>query len=277
GEVRSLRASSNREENFERYRKLALSSTQQTIGTAAWAEIDAADYSSGIKYENDAVVVYRKTDTIYGTSGGTTGQACWVLAEESGLDIADWIDNLDLGDEDIWSIKNYYHRTEACGCEDWTWWWCSKYKACSRTKSHGDGFDGFVKPYNNMRYSIWSRIQSTCSTNDRLIMAGYSRGGGILNSLAYVMYKDGLWSTSKMMLVTFGSPRVLSDGLSDEVHGKFQQLRFVNDDDIVPSVPYGWMGYKHFGTNKNSNGNEGRDKPGFSYSIPDHLGYGSWF
>ncbi|GBG26064.1 Mono- and diacylglycerol lipase, partial [Hondaea fermentalgiana] len=276
GQVRSLRAADEDEGESLRARRLALTSNQQTIGTVAWAEVEAADYSGGLVHENDAVIVFRKADAIYGSAGGTTGQACWVMAQESG-DTADWVDNFDTGDETVWSIKNYYHRAEACGCESTTWWWCSQYYACSTSKAHGDGFDGFVKPYNALRYQIWSRIQSTCNSNDRLIIAGYSRGGGVLNALAYTMYKDGLWSTSKMMLVTFGSPRVLSDGLSDEVHGKFEQLRFVNNDDVVPSVPYGWMGYKHFGTNKNRNGNEGRDSPGFSSSISDHTSYGDWF
>ncbi|GBG26062.1 Mono- and diacylglycerol lipase [Hondaea fermentalgiana] len=278
GEVRSLRASS-KEENFNRYRQLALTSTQQTIGATAWAVVEEAEtlgYSGGVSYENDAVLVLRKSDTAFGTSGSTSGYACWVTAQATG-DIADWLDNLDVGDEDIKSIATYSIRDESCGCAKYTWWWCSTYKTCTTYKSYSNGYDGFVKPHNNMRLSIWSQISSTCSSNDRLILNGYSRGGGVMNAFAYAVYKDGLWETSRMVLVTFGSPRVLSDDLSDEIHGQFTQMRFVHDDDIVPSVPYGWMGYKHFGTNKNSNGDEGRDKPGFSTSISDHTSYDDWF
>jgi len=134
-----------------------------------------------------------------------------------------------------------------------------------------------------MRSGIWSRIQSKCNSNDRLVLAGYSRGAGILNALAYVLYKDSLWPLTKMAYVNFGSPRTLSDDLSDEVHGKFTQLRLVYKKDPVPSVPYGWMGYKHFGTMKcNDCGySEGRDKPDFAWGIDggflQHLGYGDWF
>mmetsp|Transcript_21952 Transcript_21952/g.39291 ORF Transcript_21952/g.39291 Transcript_21952/m.39291 type:complete len:302 (-) Transcript_21952:185-1090(-) len=284
GQTRELRETSGSIASFRRdqYRELALSSSQTTLATKAWSEIETTTYPNEITYESDRATVYRKADNIYGTSGGTSGYICWVIAEESG-DVADWAANLDTGSDNIMSIKKYTYQAEACGCETYTWWWCSKYYSCSTYQEYEEGYDGFVKAYNAMRLTIYSRIQSTCGSNDRLVLAGYSRGAGILNALAYVMYKDSLWTASKMVYVNFGSPRTLSDNLSDEVHGQFEQLRLVYEKDPVPSIPYGWMGYKHFGTMKcnNCGYTEGRDAPSFSWAIDggigDHTSYGEWF
>ncbi|GBG26063.1 Mono- and diacylglycerol lipase [Hondaea fermentalgiana] len=266
----------------EAQRELALSSSQRSLGNEAWRRISTTSYPDPVLSGSDKATVFRTSDNIYGTSGGTTGKICWVIAEESKVELGDWTGNFDLGSDPIKSIKNYYIRSERCGCQEKTLWWCSKYKQCNTYKTFQKGFDGFVKPYNKMRYAIWNRVKSKCNSNDRLVIAGYSRGAGILNALAYIVYKDNLWPLNKLVYVSFGSPRTLNDAASDQVHGKFTQLRLVYKKDPVPSVPYGWMGYKHFGTMKcNSCGyGEGRDRPHFAVSLSGfvhHLSYGTWF
>mmetsp|Transcript_19805 Transcript_19805/g.38815 ORF Transcript_19805/g.38815 Transcript_19805/m.38815 type:complete len:252 (-) Transcript_19805:813-1568(-) len=67
----------------EAYRKLALSTEQTALGTEAWYQIDTTDYPNAVSYDGDRVTVYQTTDNIYGTEGDTSGNICWIIAEES--------------------------------------------------------------------------------------------------------------------------------------------------------------------------------------------------
>lgn len=68
------------------YRELALSSSQNSLGTEGWKQIDTTSYPDAVTYKSDRATVYRTSDNIYGTSDGTTGMICWVIAEESSIE-----------------------------------------------------------------------------------------------------------------------------------------------------------------------------------------------
>lgn len=64
-------------------RGLGLTSSQVSLVNTAWAEIIAARYPRAVVAGSDRATVYRQLDTVYGTDGGTSGYACWVMAQET--------------------------------------------------------------------------------------------------------------------------------------------------------------------------------------------------
>jgi len=209
----------------------------------AFRFIDQKFYPDPIVEENDRATVFR--------SGGT----CYIIAEESG-DEADWADNLDLGDEDILSLSSTFGRDESCGCSRrWFFGGCREYNQCSYSPSLGRGYQGFVKSFNAMRFRLRDDVNSNCRSGDFITFAGYSRGAGVILPFVYVAIEENLVDVNRIRVATFGSPRVLKSTQSDILHNALisssssRIYRLVNNQDLVPSIPYPWMGdYKHAGT-----------------------------
>lgn len=107
-----------------------------------------------------------------------------------------------------------------------------------KDKKWGYGMKGFVLAFEGMRAEMWAQMQKKCDVgSDVFVFTGHSRGGAVAQVAATVVYLERLVPAARLRLVTFGSPRALRSALSDKVHNKFPQLRFVNRDDPVPSVP----------------------------------------
>eukprot|EP01134_Creolimax_fragrantissima_P000698 CFRG0698T1 len=113
-------------------------------------------------------------------------------------------------------------------------------------------------------------ILKNCGTPKVLTFLGYSRGGGIANVLAAMYYRRGDY---EVQLITWASPRALSKSWANYYQNKFYQIRVVNDNDVVTTMPPTWFGYKHFGTvvcldcKKNGQDADG----GFSFNVFNHL------
>jgi len=179
----------------------------------AWDMIDAETYSNGVSDANDQANVRRDA---------SRGE-CYIIAEESNVEILDWVQNLDLGNDPIMSLRTRFGRDSSCGCRRRPWYalgFCTEYYACDYHYEVAKGFDGFIKSYNNLRLGILSRMNSRCASSDTRILAGYSRGAGILNPLAYSLLSEGILSSGQMRMATFGSPRSLKDAESDYVHSR---------------------------------------------------------
>lgn len=108
-----------------------------------------------------------------------------------------------------------------------------------RAESGGWVHNGFQ----NALDEIWNKIFLLIEAHDdkQLIFTGHSLGGAMATVAA---------SRCKHLdpkLYTFGSPRV---GNADFVNSfkNVKHYRFVNNNDIVPTVPMWWMGYAHHGT-----------------------------
>jgi len=247
------------------YQELIGSFPQSTV-SSVWSQIENANYAGQVVFENDAALVKR------------VGSTCYIIAQETN-EAGDWWDNLSTGSTAIMSSKKKTVADSSCGCKKSAWYGCAQYKSCSAYYALGNGFKGFTLTYNAMRLALWNKINSVCSSSDTKIFGGYSRGGGIMNIMAYAMHKEGL--ISSMKLVTFGSPRALGKSESDAVHGKFEQYRMIYKKDPVPSLPYGWMGVKHYGAMRcNQCGyDEARDAPGWGWptDAKDHTSYNNWF
>eukprot|EP01134_Creolimax_fragrantissima_P002685 CFRG2685T1 len=93
---------------------------------------------------------------------------------------------------------------------------------------------------------LLEKIQNNCGSRDVVTFSGHSRGGGIAQVLASWYYQQGTFNTIK--LVSWGSPRGLTDSSADNFHTDYYQVRVINDNDPIPSLPTEAMGYKHFGS-----------------------------
>jgi len=92
--------------------------------------------------------------------------------------------------------------------------------------------------------NVWDEIQASMEKNltedHKVFICGHSLGGAMATIAA-----------SRLMpnvecLYTFGSPRVGAFGWRKLV--KVEHYRYVNNNDIVPKVPFAIMGYAHHGT-----------------------------
>lgn len=86
---------------------------------------------------------------------------------------------------------------------------------------------------------IWAQIEESLPLleNKKIYITGHSLGGAMATIAASRLQ-------SKIeCLYTFGSPRVGSKIFADSI--KVKHFRFVNNNDIVPSVPFVLMGYRH--------------------------------
>jgi len=218
-------------------RRLMDESNHAPILDEAWDEIDGPyPASNTLLFNNDAggddkVKIYAKGDT------------CWLVARETDQ-LGDMWNNLDLGKEVI-SSSVTSGRYNYCRCaKSNRRGSCKTRSVCS--KSLGEGFDGFVKPYNALRFQIKSYMGTYCGGLTKFVYAGYSRGGGIAMAMAFAHMKDGLAKSSDhVQLVTFGSPRVLEKkdayDLANFVDVSFRAVK--SGVDLVPSVPPSWFGH----------------------------------
>lgn len=250
----------------DEYRELAFTGSSDI--SSAWEKIESETYNNAVTFKTDRVNVRKE------------GSTCWIIAEETN-EAGDWFNNLNAGSADILSIKKYNAQDKSCGCARSTLGYCREYNTCNTYKSIGKGFKGFVNTYNTMRLDIWNKIQSTCGTGlSRYQFAGYSRGAGIATPLVYALIEDGLIPKSRIRMHTFGSPRALDDQTSDILHNHmsgstFRIDRLVNQQDIVPSIPFDWWGFKHVGNMDcfDCDYEKGRDRPFYAWSIPQHTKY----
>lgn len=100
---------------------------------------------------------------------------------------------------------------------------------------------GFVhNGFQNELEKIWHEILITLANHltKRLTITGHSLGGAMA-TVAASRLKDRIHS-----LYTFGSPRVGTKKMV-EAFKEVKHYRFVNNNDIVPTVPFAFMGYRH--------------------------------
>lgn len=227
-------------------RELALSDEHYDVASNVWSHITKDSWMEAIeKQVYDEGSDKAKVDLI--------DHVCYITAKESD-DGGDWTGNFDFGFENIDSSLLTSQTASSCGCESYYWFWksrCKKYKTCSSYHSVGRGYAGFVKAANQLRFDIKDEIIGNCTGADKYVFGGYSRGGGIVQVLAYLFLKDGLIESSKTSLVTFGSPRSLRKDEAEWLHSTLpESIRIVYKDDPTCAVPFHWLGYKHVGVTR---------------------------
>lgn len=116
---------------------------------------------------------------------------------------------------------------------------------------------GFVKAIR----AIGPKLKEALSQHKgkEMYFTGHSLGGAL--ALLAPMWL-GLKPTR---IVTFGQPKTIHKAASEFIQGA-PYVRYVNNSDIVPKIPFKWMAkYRHFGELKYF------DKNGVLHTNPDHL------
>ncbi|KNC74693.1 hypothetical protein SARC_12766 [Sphaeroforma arctica JP610] len=111
---------------------------------------------------------------------------------------------------------------------------------------HSNFVDSAASLHND---GLQDKIKNICGNRLVLTFTGHSRGGAIASVLAALYYERDY--AEYIRLVTWGSPRVLSEKTANRYHlesPEFYQIRVVNGGDPVPAAPGMSMGFRHFGT-----------------------------
>ena len=89
---------------------------------------------------------------------------------------------------------------------------------------------------------IWEQIEDWLAKRNwrQAYTCGHSLGGA-MSTIACSRLPEGT------ICYNYGSPRVGTPGWVKEFNSKFKLHRFVNNNDIVPRVPFAFMWYKHAG------------------------------
>lgn len=127
---------------------------------------------------------------------------------------------------------------------------------------------GFFYKYKSVSNVIMSKIKTFYKNYkvEKIEIFGYSQGG----ALAILAHED-IWFhypklRNKIFTTVFAAPRVVSFFAPFE---RWENVtRVVNSNDVVPRLPFFWLGYKHVGKKEVVFGNSRRF---YTYKITDHL------
>ena len=105
---------------------------------------------------------------------------------------------------------------------------------------HSNGYHkGFLQEYRKLHDDIYKKITEIQKKKKRPIyITGHSLGGAMATICA-------TYFSEAKELYTYGSPRALSWSKSRKL--EVPHKRHVNNNDIVPKVPFAFMGWKHTG------------------------------
>eukprot|EP01134_Creolimax_fragrantissima_P003847 CFRG3847T1 len=105
----------------------------------------------------------------------------------------------------------------------------------------GVAHHGFADAYDQIQPFVEQEIIEKCGGDiETVTFAGFSRGGALATLAAtshYLSTDFDSKSNTQTQLVTWGSPRVLDEVYADFYLNRFMQIRVVNQNDGVTSVP----------------------------------------
>ena len=108
---------------------------------------------------------------------------------------------------------------------------------------HDDGFHkGFLIEYRKLEQRIKNRIRNFKleNPNREIYITGHSLGGAMATVASCLLEED------IKAVYTFGAPRACSWSTAKKYN--VNHIRVVNNNDVVPKVPFWWIGFKHVGT-----------------------------
>jgi len=107
---------------------------------------------------------------------------------------------------------------------------------------HDDGFHkGFLTEFMKLQAAIQERLEKLAKAHEGprdLYITGHSLGGAMATVAAF-------WYPEAEAVYTFGAPRACGRRRSMEF--PVRHIRVVNNNDVVPQVPFAWLGFRHTG------------------------------
>lgn len=107
---------------------------------------------------------------------------------------------------------------------------------------HKEGYHkGFLLEYQKLEKRINTRVTNFLLENPKrkLYITGHSLGGAMATIASHKMQ-------DVEAVYTFGAPRACSWKTAKKYN--VNHIRVVNNNDVVPKVPFVWIGFKHVGT-----------------------------
>ncbi|KAI8320372.1 alpha/beta-hydrolase [Martensiomyces pterosporus] len=153
---------------------------------------------------------------------------------------------------------------------------------------------GFLTSYQAVSSKVVQRVKKLAKEypDYKIVFTGHSLGGAVTVLCAVDVLFQEPDLKRRIHIYTYGMPRIGNDAWADGVDSLGLSIyRIVYENDIVPHIPFQWLGYKHFAQEVWVHDNRtifcGRDGespscssqvPLTSYSIPDHSQYSlaSW-
>ena len=114
----------------------------------------------------------------------------------------------------------------------------------SGNKSHGQVHKGFFQGFSFVKEKINEFLSDKNVNNKEIIITGHSLGGAIATLTAAWLSDDPQCKSSKIMLYTYGSPRVGNKTFYNYFSKRIIYFRCVNDKDLVTNVPLPGMDLK---------------------------------
>lgn len=109
-----------------------------------------------------------------------------------------------------------------------------------RAQIGGFVHNGFQEEVNKVWDDLLPTLQQRIDDGLPVYICGHSLGGAMATIAASRL------GDSVACLYTYGSPRVGTRGFVKRI--KCEHYRHVNNNDVVPKVPFAFLGYKHHGT-----------------------------
>ncbi|KAJ1818447.1 hypothetical protein LPJ60_004321 [Coemansia sp. RSA 2675] len=148
---------------------------------------------------------------------------------------------------------------------------------------------GFLTAYNSVSSNVTNMVINVARRfpNYKLIFTGHSLGGAETVMCAVDILHRLPELKQRVHIYTYGMPRIGNDAWANSVDKMGLPIyRVVYENDLVPHIPFQWLGYKHFSqevwirNNRTIFCGKGSESPRCSasiafsdYSVPDHSQY----
>ncbi|RUS31207.1 Alpha/Beta hydrolase protein [Jimgerdemannia flammicorona] len=121
------------------------------------------------------------------------------------------------------------------------------YPPANGTKIHKGFFECFQDSHSSVYDTVVNQVKQY--PDYKLVLAGHSLGGALAVLQAMDFYQNEGYDNSKMIVYTYGQPRIGNDAFSSYVDSLGLSIyRVINQNDIIPHYPPSPFNYKHHGT-----------------------------
>ncbi|KAJ2445306.1 hypothetical protein GGF42_006044, partial [Coemansia sp. RSA 2424] len=108
---------------------------------------------------------------------------------------------------------------------------------------------GFLTAYKSVSSNVTQRVIDVAMRypDYKLVFTGHSLGGAETVMCAVDILHQLPELKQRVHIYTYGMPRIGNDAWADGVNGLGLPIyRVVYENDLVPHIPFQWLGYKHF-------------------------------